>query len=492
MNKRSSGILMHISSLPGKYGIGDFGEGAYRFVDFLHKANQKNWQILPLGVTGFGDSPYQCFSAFAGNPYFIDLDEFLGLNYLKQEDIDNYRLNKVNNKVDYGLLFENKMALLRTAYKNARSDLLDKLENFYVANLDWLREFCLFMSIKTKNQNKSWYDWDIAYKRYDSDRVLNFESENQDEVYFWVFTQYYFFRQWKRLKKYANKKGIKIIGDLPIYVSEDSADVWRNPGFFKLDENLLPITVAGCPPDGYTDTGQLWGNPIYDWDAMEEDNYTWWIKRVEHSFKIYDVIRIDHFRGFESYWEVKYGSETAVNGRWVQGPGLKLFDKIIEELGQLDIIVEDLGFNTPEVIKMVKESGFPNMKVLQFGFNPIYDSEHTPHKFDKNCIVYTSTHDNQTIMGWLETLPRDMYEYIVQYLKLSIDEGLNWGIIRGAWASTANIAITTMQDVLGLGDDARMNTPGSLGDNWAWRLKANQLTDDLAYKLKDLTIRYWR
>lgn len=492
MKERSSGILMHISSLPGEYGIGDFGKEAYKFVDFLNKANQKNWQILPLGVTSFGDSPYQCFSAFAGNPYFIDLNELLIYNFINHEDIKKYRLSSDDRKIDYGLLYRNKMNLLRIAFNNAKVPLYSELKYFYESNIEWLREFSLFMSIKAQSGNKSWHEWEAQYKIYDSDEVLKFEKDNQDEIYFWIFTQYFFYRQWNKLKQYANEKGIRIIGDLPIYVSEDSSDVWRNPEYFNLDENLVPITVSGCPPDGFADTGQLWGNPIYNWDAMENDQYSWWVKRIDHSFKTYDVLRIDHFRGFESYWEVKHGSENAVNGRWVKGPGNKLFDKIKEELGELDIIVEDLGFNTPEVTKMVEESGFPNMKVLQFAFNPNHESEHAPHGFDKNCVVYTSTHDNQTILGWFETLPRDIFEYTVRYLKLNYDEGLNWGLIRGAWASTANLAIAPMQDFLGLNDGSRMNTPGTLGGNWTWRVERNQLSDELANRIKELTTTFWR
>ncbi|MDR7870370.1 MAG: 4-alpha-glucanotransferase [Tissierellaceae bacterium] len=492
MNKRSSGILMHISSLPSEYGIGDFGKEAYRFVDFLSKSEQKNWQILPLGVTSFGDSPYQCFSAFAGNPYFIDLDEMLINNFINQDDLKRYELKVDSTKVNYGLLYKNKMKLLRIAYNNSKSQLFNELKYFYESNIEWLREFSLFMSIKSIHDNKSWHEWNPKYKTFNSEAVLKFEEENQDEIYFWVFTQNFFYRQWNRLKQFANQKGIKIIGDLPIYVSEDSSDVWSNPKYFNLDENLVPITVSGCPPDGFTDTGQLWGNPIYNWEAMEGDGYKWWVKRIEHSFRLYDTLRIDHFRGFESYWEVKHGSENAVNGRWVKGPGVKLFNKIKEELGELDIIVEDLGFNTPEVTKMVEDSGFPNMKVLQFAFNPYEESVHAPHGFDKNCVVYASTHDNQTIMGWFETLPKEIFEYTCKYLKLNYDEGLNWGVIRGAWGSSAYLAIASMQDFLGLDDSARMNTPGTLGDNWTWRIEKDQLTDDLANRIKELTKIFWR
>lgn len=483
---------MHISSLPGKYGIGDFGEGAHRFVDFLVKSRQKYWQILPLGITSFGDSPYQSFSAFAGNPYFIDLDEMLINNFIDQEDLKNNNLTTDEKKVNYELLYKHKMKLLRIAYTNSKIQLDSELKQYYSMNKDWLRGFSLFMSIKSRHDNKSWHEWEEEYKKYNSKEVEKFEEENQEEIQFWIFTQYFFSKQWNKLKEYANENGIKIMGDLPIYVSEDSADVWSNPEYFRLDEKLVPITIAGVPPDAFTDTGQLWGNPIYDWVNMKQDGYKWWLKRMAHSFNLFDTVRIDHFRGFESYWEVKYGSKDAVDGRWVKGPGLDLFNKIKEDLGELDIIVEDLGYSTPEVTKMVKESGFPNMKVLQFAFNPYDESEHAPHGYDKNCLVYTSTHDNQTIMGWFETLPKDIFEYTVKYFKLNFDEGLNWGVIRGAWASTANLAMTSMQDILGLGDHARMNMPGSLNNNWQWRVKEEELTDELANRLKDLTKLFWR
>lgn len=483
---------MHISSLPGEYGIGDFGKEAYDFVDFLVNSNQKYWQILPLGITSFGDSPYQSFSAFAGNPYFIDLDEMLRNNFINEEDLKKNNLYMNKRKIDYALLYTNKMELLRIAYNNSKEQLQFELNQFKEDNKDWLREFSLFMSIKAKQNHKSWYDWDTQFKVYNSKKVIEFEKDNIEEINFWVFTQYFFYKQWDKLKKYANENGIKIIGDLPIYVSEDSSDVWSKPNYFKLDEDLVPITVAGVPPDAFTDTGQLWGNPIYDWEVMKENGYKWWIERIAHSFSLYDTLRIDHFRGFESYWEVEYGAKTAIEGRWVKGPGIHLFKKIEEELGELDIIVEDLGYSTLDVIKMVKDSNFPNMKVLQFAFNPYEESEHAPHGYDKNCVVYTSTHDNQTIMGWFEDLPQNIFEYTVRYLKLNYDEGLNWGMIRGAWASSANLAMTTIQDMLGLDDIARMNTPSTMENNWTWRVLEEQLTDELALKIRNLTKLYWR
>lgn len=492
MKRRSSGILMHISSLPGPYGIGDFGKGAYDFVDFLECASQKKWQILPLGITGFGDSPYQNFSVFAGNPYFIDLEEFFQKGYLNKEDIALHPLGDNPERVDYGLLYKNKTALLRIAYKRAKKEINRELEAFYEKEKTWLRDFALFMAIKKAHNDVSWLKWPQEYRNINSRAVLDFERENQDEIYFHIFVQYFFFKQWKALKNYANKKNIRIIGDIPIYVAEDSADLWRHHGLFKVDENLYPLTVAGCPPDAYSETGQLWGNPVYDWEAMERDGYTWWIDRIRASFEMYDMVRIDHFRGFEAYWEVKYGSSDAVNGKWTKGPGYKFFERIKEELGELPIIAEDLGFLTDEVYELIEKTGFPGMKVLQFAFESGAESEHLPHNYTRNCVVYTGTHDNNTIIGWVKKAGKRELLFARDYLKLSFEEGFNWGFIRGAFSSTADTCIIPMQDYLGLGDEARMNTPSTLGNNWVWRMKEDALTDELAEKIAKLTRIYGR
>jgi 4-alpha-glucanotransferase len=492
MKRRSSGILMHISSLPGPYGIGDFGKGAYDFVDFLECASQKEWQILPLGITGFGDSPYQNFSVFAGNPYFIDLEEFFQKGYLNKEDIALHPLGDNPERVDYGLLYKNKTALLRIAYKRAKKEINRELEAFYEKEKTWLRDFALFMAIKKAHNDVSWLKWPQEYRNINSRAVLDFERENQDEIYFHIFVQYFFFKQWKALKNYANKKNIRIIGDIPIYVAEDSADLWRHHGLFKVDENLYPLTVAGCPPDAYSETGQLWGNPVYDWEAMERDGYTWWIDRIRASFEMYDMVRIDHFRGFEAYWEVKYGSSDAVNGKWTKGPGYKFFERIKEELGELPIIAEDLGFLTDEVYELIEKTGFPGMKVLQFAFESGAESEHLPHNYTRNCVVYTGTHDNNTIIGWVKKAGKRELLFARDYLKLSFEEGFNWGFIRGAFSSTADTCIIPMQDYLGLGDEARMNTPSTLGNNWVWRMKEDALTDELAEKIAKLTRIYGR
>jgi len=492
MKKRTSGILMPVSSLPGKYGIGDFGSGAYDFVNFLESSSQKNWQILPLGITGFGDSPYQSFSAYAGNPYLIDLDEFLKDSYLTQEDIDEFDLGDNPKRIDYEKLYFNKFPLLRRAYERAREDVRGALEDYYLRNQQWLREFSLFMAIKEEHKGSSWLLWDEKYKNYNSQFVDEFERNNKDKIDFWVFTQYYFEKQWMKLKEYANSKDVKIIGDLPIYVSEDSSDVWAHPEYFKLNEDFVPITVAGVPPDYFTATGQLWGNPIYDWEIMAQRGYDFWIKRVHHSFKIFDTLRIDHFRGFESFWEVPYGSENAVNGRWVKGPAFELFKAIKDALGDLDIIAEDLGFQTPEVVKLIEDTGFPGMKVLQFAFDPNGDSDYLPHNHQRNSIVYTGTHDNKTVKDWHESAPEDELEFAKEYLKLDDIEGYSWGLIRGAWSSNAYLAIAQMQDFLDLGEEARLNIPATIGNNWTWRVEDRLLNSDLANKISNLTLLYRR
>lgn len=492
MRERSSGILMHISSLPGDYGIGDFGPGAYDFVDFLAKAGQKHWQLLPLGVTGYGDSPYQCFSAFAGNPYFIDLAEFIREGYLAPEDIQQFNLGSDSSRVDYGLLYNNKMKLLRLAYAKALDRLADQLEDFYQQHNSWLKEFALFMAIKAKYGNKSWLQWAEEHRKANSLAVAEFARQNREEVYFWVFTQYFFFRQWLKLKDYANTKGIRIIGDLPMYVAEDSADIWAKPSVFNVDANLRPVTVSGCPPDAFSKTGQLWGNPTYNWDAMAAEGYRWWLDRIRHSFMLFDSLRIDHFRGFESYWEVKYGSKTAERGRWAKGPGIGLFNKVKKELGELDIIAEDLGFITDDVRRLIGQSGFPGMKVLQFAFDAREESDYLPHNYPSNCVVYTGTHDNHTVLGWFAAIPPVDRDYAVKYFNLTPAEGYNWGFIRGAWSSVAYLAMAPMQDFLGLGDEARLNIPSTIGGNWAWRLNKDCLTDELAEKIRAMTRMYGR
>lgn len=492
MRTRSSGILMHISSLWGEFGIGDFGKGAYDFVDFLFKSKQRKWQVLPLGITGYGDSPYQSFSAFAGNPYFIDLNEFLNLGFLSKKDVKVFEYNSDEVKVDYGFLYKYKLPLIRKAYENASISLKELLENFYKANFQWLRDFSLFMSIKQFYGDKSWFDWDKDYRIYNSPQVLEFEKGRRDEMFFWIFTQYFFTKQWTELKEYANKKGIKIIGDLPLYIAEDSVDLWSKPYFFNLNKELFPITVAGTPPDSFAKKGQLWGNPTYKWPALEEDKYNWWIKRIRHSFTQFDILRLDHFRGFESYWEITYGDKDARKGKWIKGPGIGLFNKVEEELGDLNIIIEDLGYTTKGLLDLVEALEYPNMNVLQFAFNPDEESRYLPHKAKTNSVTYTGSHDNKTLKSWLSSLGKEEENYLKNYLNTNEKDELVWGVIKAAWSSNSILSIAPMQDFLELGKEARMNTPGTTRGNWEWRIKEKDLSSKLAYKICDLTQRYGR
>ncbi len=492
MENRSSGILLHISSLPGKYGIGDFGPQAYRFVDFLQQAGQRNWQILPLGVTGYKDSPYQCFSAFAGNPYFIDISQFVADGLILEKECEILQNDSENMSIEYGKLYEFRIPLLRKAFLNSSGKYDENLKIFYEENIFWLREFSLFMSIKNYHGGKSWQKWDISYKHFNSPEVKKFEEENSDEIYFWIFTQYHFIKQWEKLREYANSKGVNIIGDIPIYVALDSSDIWANPELFNLDENLNPVTVAGCPPDFFSPTGQLWGNPIYDWAKMEQNNFRWWISRIKHSFELYDIVRIDHFRGFEAYWEIPYKSENAISGKWVKGPGEKLFYEIKKALGEPDIIAEDLGYLTDDVRNLIKNTGFPGMKVLQFAFDSGDDNEYLPHNYYKNCVAYTGTHDNETSTGWFDNIKPKERKFAGRYLNLNFNEGISKGMIRNIWASSAKLAIAPIQDFLGIDNSGRINTPSTSEDNWIWRLKENDITQKLAKEICDLNKIYFR
>lgn len=491
---RSSGVIMHISSLPGKYGIGTFGKEAYEFGDFLKEAGQKYWQILPLGPTSFGDSPYQSFSAFAGNPYFIDFDLLREDGLLEKEDYDSVNFGDNNEDIDYGIIFENKMKVLKKAYENSKTKNIKNLESFIEEESSWLDDYALYMAVKNDFGLRSWQTWDEDIKLRKPKALDKYKEKLEDEINYWKFLQFEFFKQWTELKAYVNKLGIEIIGDMPIYVAEDSADVWANPEAFMIDkETLKPLKVAGCPPDIFSATGQLWGNPIYDWDYMEKDKYKWWIDRIRQSFKIYDVLRIDHFKGFESYWAIPYGDKTAENGKWIKGPGIKVFNAIKEALGDVNIIAEDLGTLTEETIKLRNDTGYPGMKILTFGFDSDHNNPFLPHNYDKNFIVYTGTHDNDTVRGWIEkTAEKEHVDNAIEYLKLTKEEGYAWGFIRGAWSSVADIAIAQMQDFLDLGNSARMNLPSTLGINWRWRMKDGACDKTLAKKMKKITKLYGR
>lgn len=496
---RGAGILMHIASLPGKFGIGTLGKEAYDFADFIKKAGFKYWQILPLGHTGYGDSPYQCFSAFAGNPYFIDFDLLKDEGLLKEEDYMNENYGDNPAEIDYGKIFDVKYEVLKKAYKNFKisklNDIKKEFEDFKNEKSFWLEDYSLYMAIKYSFELKSWYEWDDELKRRDEAAICKCKTELKDEIEYWSFLQYLFYKQWKELKDYVNELGVEIIGDIPIYVASDSADTWSMPENFEIDqETLEPISVAGCPPDIFSETGQLWGNLIYNWDNMKKNKYQWWKTRVKESLSLYDVLRIDHFRGFESYWSIPFGDETAKNGKWVKGPGIDLFNEIKKELGDLNIIAEDLGFLTDDVVEFLEETGFPGMKILQFAFDGNAENVYLPHNYCNKCIAYTGTHDNDTILGWYQkTSSKDERKRAKDYLGLNArPEGYNWGFLRGIWSSIADVAIAPTQDFLSLGNEARMNLPSTMGINWMWRVEKNQLTDELADKIYKFNKMYGR
>lgn len=488
---RKSGIILPIFSLPSNYGIGTLGKEAYRFVDFLEKAQVSLWQILPVGPTSYGDSPYQSFSTFAGNPYFIDLELLVEKGLLEKKEIEKYNFGNYENDINYGIMYKNRYKVLKIAYKNISKTLRKKINLFKKKNKSWIYDYSLFMSIKDYKGGISWQEWENDIRFREPQAILKYSNLLKDEIDFYNFLQYMFYYQWTSLKKYANRKGIKIIGDIPIYVAEDSSDIWSNPKLFMLDENLVPKKVSGCPPDAFSETGQLWGNPIYNWEELKKQGYRWWIERMKASLNIFDVIRIDHFRGFESYWSIPYEDDTAINGQWEKGPGIELFDAIKKDIGEMDIIAEDLGFITQEVRQMLDYCGYPGMKVLQFAFDPEGNSEYLPHNYDKNVVVYTGTHDNDTIKGWFNSLSEEEREFCKKYTGMKDDED-NWIFIKCAISSVADTSILQMQDILNLDKDARINIPSTLGTNWRWRMSKDDITDELAEKLKVLNNLYGR
>lgn len=490
---RKSGILMPVFSLPSKYGIGALGKEAYDFIDFLEKAGQSYWQILPLNPTNYGDSPYQSFSSFAGNPYFIDLDTLSKEGLLLLEEYESVDFGGNPFSIDYAKLYENREKVLKIAFSRFKSD--EEYQQFCKTQGYWLDEYALFMALKESNGGKAWYEWDEALKLRNPDTLLKASEKYKEEIDFQKFVQFKFFSQWLKLKEYANKKGIEIIGDMPIYVAFDSADIWSNPKQFDLDENLTPNFVAGTPPDAFSKEGQLWGSPLYNWDYMEKEEkpYSFWVNRLKGAFSIYDIVRIDHFRGFESYYAIKYGAKTAKNGVWKKGPDMKLFEALKKEFGEnLPIIAEDLGFLTPEVRVLLKNSGFPGMKVLQFAFDSREDSDYLPHNYPKNCIVYTGTHDNDTVIGWTKAAKADDVAMAEEYFGAKANEGFNWAFIRGAMMSVADTAILMMPDLIGLDSEGRINTPSTLGDNWKWRIDKACINDWLAKIIYDMTKLYGR
>lgn len=477
---RTSGILLHVSSLSSPYGIGTFGKEAFDLIDFLKLGGQTYWQILPIGPTSYGDSPYQSFSAYALNPYFIDLRLLTEAGLLKKEEYATLDFGKDETTVDYAAVYRNRFPVLRRAAARFFAAPPADYAVFCKAQADWLPDYALFMALKDAHDGAAFTTWEASLRRREPAALEAARAQYAADVDFYTMLQYLAYRQWERVKAYAGQNGVKIIGDMPIYVAADSADVWACPHLFRLDADGAPVEVAGCPPDAFSKDGQLWGNPLYDWKAMEKDGYDWWCRRIQAACTLFDVVRIDHFRGFEAYYAIPGGATTAQKGRWRKGPGMKLFRRVRERLGDLPIIAEDLGFLTPAVHKLLKATGFPGMKVLQFGFDPEEESAYLPHNYPPNCVVYTGTHDNDTINGWAESTEEDVVQYARDYLRLGTDESLNWCMMKAALASPADTAILTMQDLLGLGSEGRMNTPSTVGGNWQWRVTGDCLNSWLA------------
>lgn len=480
---------MPIFSLPNEYGIGTFGKTAYKWVDFLVKSGQKYWQVLPLGPTSYGDSPYQSFSAFAGNPYFIDPDMLADENLLTDLECEKYSC-KTSAEIDYALLYINRFKLLRIAF--SRFNDFDKLEEFKKQQSFWLDDYTLFMALKSDNNQKEWSLWNENLRLHNKQAINTAKEFLKDEVNFHAFLQYMFFNQWNKLKLYANKKGISIIGDMPIYVALDSADVWANKQFFQLDKNGIPTEVAGCPPDSFSEEGQLWGNPLYNWNVLKADNFKWWQVRMKSSLELFDIVRIDHFRGLESYYAIPFGDKNAKNGEWRKGPDADFIYMLKENFPENAIIAEDLGFLTKAVRKLLELSGYPGMKVLQFAFDSDSDCEYLPHNFNNNCVVYTGTHDNNTTLGWIEDCTEESLDFARKYLDIHYHPNEQWCFIRRAMSSVANLAVIPIQDYLGLGSAARINTPSTLGGNWVWQADEDFFDEVLAEKIFDVTKIYGR
>ena len=495
--ERTAGILMPISSLPGKYGIGCFNLKAYEFVDFLRDAGQTYWQILPIHPTSYGDSPYQSFSTFAGNPYFIDLEALIAEGVLSNDECDSVCFGDEEDDIDYAALYDGRKILLTMAYERSRISENPEYQKFTADNGWWLEDYALFMALKDFFNGQCWYEWpeDIRL-RYDY-ALDHYRRELYFDIEYQKYLQFKFFQQYGWLKNYANSKGVKIIGDIPIYVAMDSADTWANPRLFQLDDRNMPTAVAGCPPDGFSATGQLWGNPLYRWDYHRETGFDWWLTRLWYVYQLYDVTRIDHFRGFDEYYSIPYGHKTAEFGHWEKGPGIELFRRAEEVLGWHEVIAEDLGFVTDSVRQLVRDSGFPGMKELQFAFDSRDTGsarDYLPHNYTENAVVYTGTHDNDTTIGWFEAISDDDWNLARDYLCdfYTPDEEMDKPFVALAMQSIARMCIIPMQDYLGLGTEARMNTPSTIGCNWRWRMTEDQFTEDLCREILAQTRRYGR
>ncbi|GHU69470.1 4-alpha-glucanotransferase [Clostridia bacterium] len=488
-SSRRSGILLPIFSLPSPYGIGTFGKAAYQFLDFLKAAGQSYWQVLPLGPVGKGHSPYSSPSSFAGNPLFIDWDLLTDKGLLMPDECAALKPIEFD-KIDYLRMIERSGEVLRLAFTRVTPDMVAKVERFRHSH-HWAEDYALYEAIRAED-SRHWYEWPEGLKRRDPAALSTARERLRGDIAYRLFTQWLFFEQWSALKAYANVNGIAIVGDIPIYAAMDSADVWANPGLFELDEDLNPIEESGCPPDFFNADGQLWENPIYRWDVMQQDGYDWWVRRLGAVAELFDVTRIDHFRGLEAFYAIPGGETTARNGQWRPGPGYPFFETINKALGNPEVIAEDLGDITSAVKRLLKRTGYPGMKVLQFAFNPGADSEYLPHKYERNCVVYTGTHDNDTSLGYFANAPAKERRFARQYLNMGRQASVPWTMIRAAWSSTANTAIAPIQDFLELGSEARVNVPGIAEGNWSWRMKPGALTDELADKIRVLTELYGR
>lgn len=488
---RASGILLPITSLPSPYGIGTFGKAAYEFVDSLKRANQTYWQVLPLVGTSYGDSPYQSFSTFAGNPYFIDLDVLVDEGLLKKAECDKFDWGSCPQKVDYEKIYLSRYAVLKLAFERSHHRTEQAYKTFLAKNEYWLPDYALFMAIKNFFLGDSYCKWSDPIRLRDERELDKYRKLLVPDIELYCFIQYKFFEQWDKLKAYANKNGVKIIGDLPIYVALDSADTWSMPELFEFDGERKPKRVAGCPPDDYAKTGQLWGNPLYDWDYHRKTNYDWWIKRIDAATKMYDTVRIDHFRGFAEYYAIPSTDSTAENGIWVEGPGIELFNTIKKKLGRRSIIAEDLGFMTDSVRKLLKQSGYPGMKVLQFGLYSGSDSDYLPYKYERNTVCYTGTHDNPTTVGWLKSIKPCDRKFVREFTNKN-GSLTAFDIIVIGMASVSDLMIAPMQDYLELPDTARMNIPSTIGGNWEWRMGNDDFSSALVEKIAAVTARYGR
>lgn len=494
---RASGILLPVSSLPSKYGIGCFSESAYQFIDQLKAAGQHYWQILPLGPTSFGDSPYQSFSTYAGNPYFISLEALVSEGVLTKEECDAADFGSDPERVDYGKLYAARFPLLRKAYE--RSDISKNPEflSFMEENGGWVRDYAIFMAVKDFFGGASWDKWPEDIRKRWGYSMDYYQRELYYEIEFYEYIQYTFSKQWKKLKSYANENGIQIIGDIPIYVAYDSADTWSHPELFQLDEENLPVAVAGCPPDGFAADGQLWGNPLYRWDYHQQTGFAWWLQRLAYCYQLYDVVRIDHFRGFDEYFSIPYGAKTAHGGHWEKGPGIALFRRVKECLGEKEIIAEDLGYVTDSVRYLVQESGYPGMKVIEFAFDSRDTgsaNDYLPHNYVTNSVVYTGTHDNETLTGWFRDIRPEERRMVRSYLNdfHTSDEEIYWDLVCMAMRSVSKLCVIPMQDYLGYDNSARINQPSTLGKNWKWRLKEGEFSEELIGKIREMTARYGR